>query len=154
MKKAPPKAYTALLEKEAVESAKTSKMWKERREKQAAEELALYKGISKALRAYNGVVIDRHNLTVKNIPAKNTSQLFVDGKLWMTFVPERHVGSCSCEAPCDCEYTSWLTLDVIQHQKDGPYHCWFPCDESNMNDATAFAHAMKEAMSSYKYRDL
>jgi hypothetical protein len=149
MKKSPPSAFVELIETQKAEAEKDRIKWEHIHREEDAEEATLYKKFKKALQEYDGVTIDKHDLSIKTIPEKNTVQLFIDKQLWMSFRVKRHFGSCSCENVCDCPRSTWISLESIQHRKAGEYGAYFSCGE--FSDDKAFAHAIKQVMIDYSY---
>lgn len=150
--KSAPTAYTALKEAKAKAAEEASKAAKLRHDVQKQQEHAMYLAVVKGLKPYNEVELEGKEVEVAVEPSKNIVKVMVNGRHWLSFEPERHWSHCSCENVCDCESTSWITLSTIQHRKDGTkYHCWFGCDEQNMNDETALAAAMMKMMTDYDW---
>lgn len=155
-----PAAYAKVKEKqrqeEAVETARCNRIHAEH----TAEEMELYKNISKALRPYNGSTLEGHKVTVTFKPKDKSALFFVDGNHWLTLQPERNYYSAhDSDGVPTGEGSTWVTLRVIQHgasESQGSkfpneYYCYFPAGKEGLTDPERFATSIQKMMSDYKY---
>ena len=149
-----PAAYNALLESEKEAASIAAIRFKERQSINDAKETDLYRKLAKALSDYNDVVIDGGLLTIKKNRTKKYIELFVDGRLWMKFVPKWSHWSCSCEAPCDHESSSSLSFESTQYRQVGEIRIYFDCREEDLDNGSKFAEAMKSVMADWKYEEM
>lgn len=142
-----PAAYAAMRAREAEERARNTEHANRVHMEQEREEEALYDKIVRALLPYENCELDGKSVKVTLLLPKRIAHFYIDGKHWLTFSIERHYSRCHCENVCDCETSTWITMKVTQHRKDGPYGAYFPCRESDLNDEGQFAYSIAKMMS-------
>ena len=149
---ATPKAYAAMRQREAEDEVASKAEADRINTIRAAEESALFKKISKALREYNKADLDGHHIFVINNSIKNYVDVFVDKTKWLTFLVKRTFHYCSHDYQCDCSGPDTsISMDVIQHKKDGDYHPYFACSDRELQDEDKLAEAMADMIRDFEW---
>lgn len=103
-----------------------------RREYQAKERKELYNKFMSLINPFHNQTINKHKIVLKSNDKKNSVEMFIDKKLYTTFIAQTSYRSCNCSECADGqtghtgEYYHDINSIIIKYGEieDGPHFYW------------------------------
>ena len=121
------------LKKAQVEAVMQQEEDNRRQDKEHTKERKkIYNKFVEMIKSFNNETVNKHKITLEFHDRNNSVEMFIDGKLYTTFIVETEYHFCNCSACCDGgsehegTYTHDLNTFVIKkgEREDGPYFSW------------------------------
>jgi len=132
--------FKELKKQQAAEERESQRRYKEEKEYHAKERRQIYNTFVNLIKPFHNQTINKHKIVLKFHDHTNSIEMFIDGKLYTTFIAETEYHHCNCSECADGQtghkgsYSHTLNTFVTNRsgeRKAGPYFCWYDAKDED-----------------------